>query len=169
MRLVLSTSKPKLVKLPYNGQNGAYVGMTPSKNISELASKVSAYLGFETDVSKLHVTVMYSKVPLKVDSKSIIEEAPKSIKGLIVGVEQFKGHDEKLYTVLILQSTELYLEHSRLLKAGAKHTFMYRPHITLSNEAPAVKARLLDSVNKYLLKEPFPFQLDGWFLSNLKD
>lgn len=162
MKTLISLSKPELVDVEWPGENGLYSRMlVTAEPVLEIAEK----LGLETDPSKLHVTVMYSKDHAPDHLPEITTEY---VIALITGVKTWVGHDGKTYCVAQLCSPELVMEHARLTKAGCRHSFVpYEPHVTLTSDQE-VDADKLERVNLELALRPIQVELHSQFIGDVK-
>ena len=72
-------------------------------------------------------------------------------------IEHWKGHDGKTYIVAGVCSPAVVMEHARLRRLGAKHSFTpFKAHITLSSDVevtPEVQAKI-DELNLELAQAP---------------
>lgn len=167
----MSTSKPELVLNEYTGTHGCYVCMIPIDSSKDTIIELCEKLGIATDKDKMHCTLMYSKdnAPAPTDITELPSDS--TIHCLAHNVRHWVGHDGKTYIVMSLAGSEILLEHARLLKCGAVHSFVpFEPHITLTSDVKIteeVQAKI-DEINKYLGRNPTTIVLGTEKISDIK-
>lgn len=108
---------------------GTYVGAKLSAPSVKCVKLIQELLGIETPVpeDKLHITVLYSRNPVKISAKEYSYEAQAK------ALELFKNSDgTKSALVLLLNCPALEQRHNELIALGGTHDFpSYQPHVTL--------------------------------------
>lgn len=117
--------------------NGAYVSVNFSESTKEKIKSLmdSHQIPNPLSTDKLHITLLYSRVPLK--SKYYVEDFFKPIHVHPHKPEIFKVNDKNVL-VITIESEWLNLKH-RILREqhGGSHDYpSYVPHITLSYDVP---------------------------------
>ena len=145
----------------YSGKSGFYswvnVSSDSQKDLLEFFPELKLTA---EDVVDLHVTIMYSKVP--VPEKHINENNSMPDARFIQAVKPkevrwWAGHDGDGYLVLELSPTNLQHMHDKWKKVGAVPTFeTFTPHITLKSNIP-----LSASLQRYIKEKND--QLDDLF------
>ena len=169
--LHVSLSKPELVLNPYTGTSGVYSACFPELQSKSTIGAICDKLGVGYYPDETHCTMMYSKEKTLSDPKYAECNPAKPFWCLITHVEHWTGHDGKTYIVAALSSPALIMEHARLRRLGAQHSFTpYKPHITLSsdvavNEEMQVK---IDRLNASLSVDPQMVILTGQKIVDVK-
>lgn len=165
----VSTSSPTLTLTDYSGNKGLYAYALPDLSAKTVLSALSRLCGYVVDAEKFHITVMYSKdavIPLN----SYSDSAGHILS--IIGVQYFRGHDDKGYLSFVIDSDTLKQQHQNLIDLGAKHSFDdYTPHITIFSgvDEDDVLHQTMDSMNSLLEKNPIDVQFSRVLLSDMKD
>ena len=154
---LVSTSKPELVLNPYTGQAGVYSAVVPTEEDMPIFQSLCQTLGFEFVADKIHCTLMYSKEATLDDAIKAKTDIEKQFWALVDHVESWEGHDGATYVVAGLVSPSISLEHARLRRLGAVHSFTpFKAHVTLSSKATMndeLKAKI-EAINRDLALNP---------------
>ena len=107
---------------------GTYVGMYPTiqtlKNLDEWAQDNGVQLD-----EVLHTTVLYSRVPVKIDTDNFLQSYSYVMPCRPIKFTSYQNAN----LVLLLHSDWLIRKHNRYINLGGTHDFPeYIPHITLS-------------------------------------
>lgn len=168
MNIFISLSdSPKYVTIPYTGTDGFYCSVTPQGTSQRFILNVidSIQLDEQIDPATLHVTLMYSYQPVPTDK---LNPTQSMFKGRIKGITYWK---EPKALVLLLDSPDLQVEHTRLQELGAQHTYPdYTPHVTLYTGflSPKQAKNCLD-LNKKFKQTRYWLTFDNQQISNLSD
>jgi len=153
----------------YTGSNGLYVKADLDIISPNTLEYVTDILGVELDREDLHVTVMYSEVPI---DKSATYYGNKVLSATCIEVTHWVGHNDKTYVVAKLQSEDLIAAHSYYRGLGAVPTFVpYQPHITLFKieELPEDFEDKIKAANNWLADNPIHFDLSLQWPEDLRD
>ena len=114
--------------------DGVYIAVKVvfNENIQNICDRVYAYFGVVIDVDDLHCTLIYSaKDHSNLSISSLGIDANKQFIGIVDKITVWEHNDNK-YFGIILDSNDLVVENSRLMKYGFVSNFeKYMPHITL--------------------------------------
>lgn len=108
---------------------GVYVGARFDESSIENLKSLQRVLGINNPVSDsdFHVTVLYSRNPIKVEPKEYTFVAKA------ICVESWEQRNGKWATVVKLECPELSQRHQELIEQGGTHDFDdYQVHVTLS-------------------------------------
>lgn len=140
----------------YTGERGIYAEarLHPEYGI-QLQGIADRLLLDKLDLDDLHCTLIYSR-----------EKAPQRVplikgfmRGLVTGVQYWKGHNDKMYVVADVHGTPFIDAHARLCRVGAEHSFVgFKPHVTLASmeQLPEDFDAKLETVNRDLQANPIP-------------
>lgn len=131
MKLLISL---KSLNREYTGTFGFYASVSPkpAQALRLLEEFRSAPFKL-VDASDLHVTLMYSKVPVPLANVDV--DTRNTFKAKPLALEYWEGHDKEGYVVLKLKSSQLQERHNFWKSKGAKHSFdEYSPHITIGKD-----------------------------------
>lgn len=170
--LHISLSKPELVLNPYTGKSGVYSACFPDLEAGASIKSLCEQMGLKYYPDETHCTLMYSKEAALTEPSSSECDSTRPFWCLVTHVEHWKGHDGKTYIVAGISSPAMILEHARLRRLGARHSFTpYKPHITLSSDVevtPEVQAQI-DKTNSNLAEKPLMVILTGQKIVDVKN
>ena len=156
-RIQVSLSKPELVLNPYTGTSGVYSAVVPDVSGLSQLEFLCKKLGVEFHPDETHCTVVYSKEAALTDPATAEPVAGKAFWYCLTHIEHWTGHDGKTYIVAGVGSPAVVMEHARLRRLGAKHSFTpFKAHITLSSDVevtPEMQAKI-DELNLELALAP---------------
>lgn len=166
--MFISLSQPELITNKYSGNKGCYACAQLDEVSKVELKKLANYLGYDSDGSKFHITLVYSKEPLNT------KEFPfnNAFDAYVGNISHFTGHDGKEYLVANIVSETALLVHSWLLQRGAVHSFTpYTPHITLYSDITVNKPLIkkIDVLNKRLAIKPLKVTFVDSNIFDLKD
>ena len=148
--------------MKYDGTGGLYAKAVFGPRSKHVLRRMAADLGLRPDPNDLHVTIMYSDKhsPKVEDVEHMLTKLPvrlTSAKARISRVEVMRGHNNKQYVVLRLESVTLDALHKHFYEVGARHSYpQYNKHITLgTTEALSYKPSGIAKVNDLLKRNPF--------------
>lgn len=166
---LFSMSSPELVAQDYTGANGLYSAVVPDEEAVKHIQAVGKLAGFEPDLTKLHVTVMYSKECCKNPDEAVCE-SDRIYRGRIQKLQHWEGHDKKGYLTAAISSPELVEEHKRLKSLGCVPTFEYNPHVTIWAGVLMTEAlqHKIEEAQQHIDKLP-ELKFVNQFIGDLKD
>lgn len=151
--------------------DGVYIAVKVvfNENIQNICDRVYAYFRVVIDVGDLHCTLIYSaKDHSNLSISSLGIDYNKQFIGIVDKITVWEHGDNK-YFGIILDSNDLVVENSRLIKYGFVSNFeKYMPHITLQYDT---MVELVDENLRKLNNELKGIQiiLSNEYVEELKD
>lgn len=146
--------------LDFNSQSGVlipggvYVSTSPTSDSVLRLNKLAALVKFLSPEEDFHCTVLYSR------NENCVKEVPTpqatTYAATVSAAVQWKGHDDKQYLVLKLDSPQLVELNSSWTRLKYTQDFEpYAPHITLKTGVEAAAAvRALVILNNFIKLHP---------------
>lgn len=134
MLKVLETAR---TTIPLSEQNsGVYLSVVPDDSSRSKIVEIAKRIGYpltDSEISSIHVTVIYSKHRPDLSTVNLDHEA--EFYAVLTGVEWWPGHDNAGYLVLRIESPQLRALHREWLSYGCTSDYEnYTIHMTLKKD-----------------------------------
>jgi hypothetical protein len=136
-------------------EGGLYSSVKPIGScIQKFKNLLNVISEYEPDREKLHCTVLYSR---NKNGVSGVTESERVYSANIVEFTSWKGHDDKLYLVALLDSPMLQKAFRDWRELGYTSDYpVYKPHITIKKGLTQAEAdRAADFLTLEYFKNPF--------------